>query len=80
MPTLLTVGSYSSTTVLLNLLNSIVTILLTCPSSDTLLCYSKHTFFNSVVCIECACVECHKRGVLMLVYTCPLYSFVFRRH
>ncbi len=40
-------GSYSSTTMvlgqLLNLLSSILTILLTCPNSDTLLGYSNDT-------------------------------------
>ncbi len=45
--TLLKMGSYSSTTMLgqsLNLLSSILTILLTCPNNNTLLCYSNEPF------------------------------------
>ncbi len=45
------IGCYSSTTIdvpvlgqSLNLLSSILTILLTCPNSDTLLCYSNDPF------------------------------------
>ncbi len=45
-------GSYSSTTkyvsigTIANLLNSILTILLTCPNNDTVLCYSNDSFLT----------------------------------
>ncbi len=51
-------GSYSSTTELgqsLNLLRSILTILLTYPNNDTLLCYSNDPFLT--VCVSCLCAD-----------------------
>ncbi len=57
--TLLKMGSYSNTTndvsVLvqsLNLLSSVLTILLTCPNSNTLLCYSNGTVLTVQKCIN----------------------------
>ncbi len=47
--------SYSSTTMcqywaIVNLLSSILTILLTCPNNDTLLCYSNDPFLTMIYC------------------------------
>ncbi len=52
IPTLLKMGSYSSTQrcvsigTIANLLSSILTILLTCPNNDTVLCYSNDPFLT----------------------------------
>ncbi len=46
-PTLLKIGSYCYVSELgqsLSLLSSVLTIILTCPNSDTLLCYSNNPF------------------------------------
>ncbi len=54
-PILLKMGSYSSTTMsqywtIANLLSSILTILLTCPNNDTVLCYSNDPLLTVYAC------------------------------
>ncbi len=71
--TLLKMGSYSSTTMcqywtIANLLSSILTILLTCPNNDTVLCYSNDSFLT-VYCIQQTWFElCLKTQILQDSY------------
>ncbi len=60
--TLLKMGCYCSTTmcqywdkIMLNLLRSILTILLTCPNSNTLLCYSNDPFLAVYTSLSAYC-------------------------
>ncbi len=70
-------GSYSSTTMWdnrLSLLSSILSILLTCPNSDTLLCYSNDPFLT--VCI--ASTEGINLFTTCFIGSCLLEKYAYR--